>query len=336
MAYNQSQDAVHKLGDVGQLCLGIRRDVNTTPVDTNGDYHALLFDNEGNLKVNILKGNVTVNTTGTSGIEVIQDTAADLNCTEVNSGSIKTAVEIIDDAYNTTAGTLNKHVVIGSHDASIPTTTQPHLNIAGIPAAYQYGGGGLQFDQDSSGAAHVVGPIDHDAADLRAPITLGVRGVTDITANTEVANNDVTRLHGDRLGHFLIDSGKFSVAKATINSNSNTTIVAAPGSGKKLQIYFVNVSVQPGDISLIGAEEHEGVEFSVDGGTNFFGQLVYHLGTLYTGNAGLPGMVQPHVINLQHGHWDCNENVAFSGRDMNLGAVSHDFFITVWYRTLST
>lgn len=40
---------------------------------------------------------LTVDTTGTSGLEVVQDTAADLNVTEVNSGDIKTAVEKIDD-----------------------------------------------------------------------------------------------------------------------------------------------------------------------------------------------------------------------------------------------
>lgn len=40
---------------------------------------------------------ITVDTTGTSGIEVIQGTSADLKCTEANSSDIKSAVETIDD-----------------------------------------------------------------------------------------------------------------------------------------------------------------------------------------------------------------------------------------------
>jgi hypothetical protein len=44
---------------------------------------------------------ITVDTTGTSGLEVVQATAADLNCTEANSGDIKTAVELIDDTVHT-------------------------------------------------------------------------------------------------------------------------------------------------------------------------------------------------------------------------------------------
>ena len=42
-------------------------------------------------------GTLTVDTTGTSGLEVVQATAADLNCTEASAVAIKTAVEIIDD-----------------------------------------------------------------------------------------------------------------------------------------------------------------------------------------------------------------------------------------------
>jgi hypothetical protein len=40
---------------------------------------------------------LTVDTTGTGGLEVIQDTAADLNVTEASAGAIKTAVELIDN-----------------------------------------------------------------------------------------------------------------------------------------------------------------------------------------------------------------------------------------------
>jgi hypothetical protein len=43
-------------------------------------------------------GDVTINNAG--GVEVVQDTAADLNVTEANSAAIKTAVEVIDNAIS--------------------------------------------------------------------------------------------------------------------------------------------------------------------------------------------------------------------------------------------
>lgn len=42
-------------------------------------------------------GTLTVDTTGTAGLEVVQATAADFNCTEASAAAIKTAVEVIDN-----------------------------------------------------------------------------------------------------------------------------------------------------------------------------------------------------------------------------------------------
>jgi len=54
-------------------------------------------DSTGLLSVDDNGSSLTVDTTGTSGLEVVQDTAADLNVTEASAAAIKTAVEIIDD-----------------------------------------------------------------------------------------------------------------------------------------------------------------------------------------------------------------------------------------------
>lgn len=45
------EDQLHASGDPGQAVLGVRRDAGTSPVSTDGDYHNLLFDSTGNLKV---------------------------------------------------------------------------------------------------------------------------------------------------------------------------------------------------------------------------------------------------------------------------------------------
>lgn len=51
-----AEDAAHVSGDAGVVALGVRRDADTTPVSLDGDYHTLLFDATGNLKVNVKAG----------------------------------------------------------------------------------------------------------------------------------------------------------------------------------------------------------------------------------------------------------------------------------------
>lgn len=95
MAYNQSQDAPHTPGDVGKLGLGIRRDADTTPVDTDGDYHALLFDNAGNLKINAKAG------TQTDGLTDTELRASSVPVVEDNSAAILLDTAIISEWDNT-------------------------------------------------------------------------------------------------------------------------------------------------------------------------------------------------------------------------------------------
>lgn len=54
-------------------------------------------DSTGLVSVDDNASSLTVDTTGTSGLEVVQVTAADLNMTEASAADIKTAVEKIDD-----------------------------------------------------------------------------------------------------------------------------------------------------------------------------------------------------------------------------------------------
>lgn len=57
----------------------------------------LATDSTGLLSVDDNDSSLTVDTTGTSGLEVVQVTAADLNMTEASASAIKDAVEIMDD-----------------------------------------------------------------------------------------------------------------------------------------------------------------------------------------------------------------------------------------------
>jgi len=69
---------------------------------TVGDGGGSLTVDDGGVTLSIDDGSssITVDTTGTSGLEVVQATAGDLNVTEANSNAIKTAVELIDNAIS--------------------------------------------------------------------------------------------------------------------------------------------------------------------------------------------------------------------------------------------
>lgn len=64
-----AEDAAHVSGDTGTMALGVRRDADTSPVSADGDYHALMFDSLGNLKVNIKAG------AGSGGTAMVDDAA---------------------------------------------------------------------------------------------------------------------------------------------------------------------------------------------------------------------------------------------------------------------
>lgn len=46
-----AEDSAHASGAIGAYILGVRQDADTSPVSADGDYHGLIFDNAGRLKV---------------------------------------------------------------------------------------------------------------------------------------------------------------------------------------------------------------------------------------------------------------------------------------------
>lgn len=66
MAYQplptKSEDEASADGDIGVPILGIRQDADTSPVGADGDYHQLLFNNVGRLKVASMPGDYSATT----------------------------------------------------------------------------------------------------------------------------------------------------------------------------------------------------------------------------------------------------------------------------------
>ncbi len=81
-------------------------------------------DSTGLVSVDDGASSLTVDTTGTSGLEVVQVTAADLNVTEASGVAIKNAVEIMDDwdAVHASAASSDGPQIMGAgYSTGLPT-----------------------------------------------------------------------------------------------------------------------------------------------------------------------------------------------------------------------
>lgn len=92
-----AEDSAFSNGDNGKLILGVRQDADTSPVSTDGDYHTLIFDNLGNLKVNVKSS--ALPTGAATGAK--QDTG-NTSLTSID-GKIPAAAAAADGASNPTA-----------------------------------------------------------------------------------------------------------------------------------------------------------------------------------------------------------------------------------------
>jgi hypothetical protein len=89
----ETEDAASSGGEDGVPIIAVRNDAAASKTSTDGDFSMLAVDSAGRVGVADLGGSVTVDTTGTSGLEVVQDTAADLNVTEASAADILTQLQ---------------------------------------------------------------------------------------------------------------------------------------------------------------------------------------------------------------------------------------------------
>lgn len=156
----KAEDAAHGGGDTGVMAMGVRRDANTSLVDTDGDYAPFQVDSAGSLKVAIISG------AGSGGTAMTDDAAFTAGTTsitpaggvyqatpdQVNDGdggalrmtirrALYTAMETPngDSAMDDTNDALRVNVVAGSgsgvshtDDAAFTPATDDVVPIAGV------------------------------------------------------------------------------------------------------------------------------------------------------------------------------------------------------------
>lgn len=89
----KAEDAPHATGHTGVMVLGVRQDVDGTPVSLDGDYQAFQFDAAGNVKVAIKAG------AGSGGTAMTDDAAFTPGSTSFTpaGGTFRTVRDLVDD-----------------------------------------------------------------------------------------------------------------------------------------------------------------------------------------------------------------------------------------------
>lgn len=228
----KAEDAAHTTGDVGVMMLGVRQDADTSPVSTNGDYHAPIFDNAGNLKVAIKSGAGTGGfatadnnafTRGTTSVNpiagVVETSAPTLTNGNVGAlslttgGAVRVAVTtggipgVIED--NPSAGGEEGLLCMAVRQDTLASNTSAdgdytYLKVSANGSLYVTGGGGgTQYQEDAAAVSGDTGTL-----------ALVVR--QDTPAGSTSADGDYTTLKSDSVGRLHVNVGALPASTNTI------------------------------------------------------------------------------------------------------------------------
>lgn len=170
------------------------------------------------------------------------------------------------------------------------------------------------------------------------------------TDNYSLANGDelatgvIQPLSMDRQGNVRIDSGEFLVSDINVYASGTGTfqnIISAPGAGKKIRVYglWINCFVTEwAEGSAV--QDRSMVEF----GDN---NQAFKFQTIHEGNTGqFNGTLTENIYNrfapvqlaLQHGYFECGENLPFGiieNTSYFTPTLIYNWVVSVYYRVVS-
>lgn len=242
----------------GLIMGAIRRDADTTLVDTTNEVTPLQVDASGRLKVEVFSGETLpvslTSTTVTGTVAVTQSGTWDE--VGINDSGNSITVDYATTGSGTATGALRVELptngtgVIATVGAvtAITNALPAGTNAIGKLAANS----GVDIgDVDvasitgvtmNNAAIQSTGDEAHDAVDAGNPMKIGGRAQEPTTAPDEVADNDrVDTLH-DRVGRVAVYQG-YPRWYAVINAatSGNNTIKAAAGVGKKIVVTSLSI-----------------------------------------------------------------------------------------------
>jgi hypothetical protein len=192
-------------------------------------------------------------TSVSDSVEVLQDTAADLNMTEVNSTAILADTASIDTNTGTIAGDTTsidgKITACNTGAVTVSAALPAGTNAIGKLAANS----GVDIgDVDVLTLPGVAGDVAADAADSGNPVKIGGKAKNmDATApGTAVAEDDRTNFISDVYGRQFVETAHpnlWDVSADYAAAQTNTSVKAAPGAG--LSLYVTDVMISNGAVA---------------------------------------------------------------------------------------
>ena len=176
---------------------------------------------------------VDIRSDNVGGIEVVQDRAADLNCTEASAADIKTAVELLDNAVD--GNYLNTNLNLAGTDvtanAGAVAAGTPRVTLASDDPAVALLG---TMDADTGAIKTAVEIIDNAISgsemqvDVVAPLPAGTNNIGDV---------DVLTLPGSIQGPASPTVDSYTNVAINITTGVNIELVAIPGASKQIWVY---------------------------------------------------------------------------------------------------
>jgi len=232
-----TEDTAHATGDRGLMLLGVENEDQAAFTAGDKDYTPFAVTAEGN---------VIVSTSGTLGLEILQDTAADLNVTEAS------AVAILSDTGNILADTAAIDTATGNTDTAttlIATAifvddTATHTTGATVAL----GIGAVAVPSDAAIDANDIGMVAmsldrrlHVDADITASVALTVDLAGDNDVTTEFATSTAVATMADDdanpdtlpIGAYLMgfDSGNTNWNRIEVDDAGHLQVDILSGAG---------------------------------------------------------------------------------------------------------
>lgn len=269
-----AEDAAHTTGDLGSMALGVRQDADTTPVSADGDYHSLIFDALGNLKVNIKAGSAsgtefnedTAHTTGDAGPQIL-GVRRDADTTPVSAdgdyhtlifndaGALK--VEIFDSGdSHTIDGTVTANAGTGTFtvtdDGSFTLAANSGVDIGDITINNAAGASAVNI-QDGGNSITVDGTITANLSATDNAVLDQIELNTsygDNVGNGTAASSLRVTIASDTTGVLSVDDNGGSITvDGTVTANAGTGTFTVTDDGSFT--LAANSGVDIGDVDVI-------------------------------------------------------------------------------------
>lgn len=212
-----AEDIAHISGDSGIAILGVRQDADTSPVSADGDYHNLIFDNAGNLKVNVKTGSAG----GTQYTEL--DTDASITGTAImfedNTGTSRLGVPSTSNPLPTSLydpSGANAEILLAGADNVANTTNE--LVTAGLTYAFD----GTAWDRVTNGGGT-------EATAMRVTVANDSTGVLSVDDNGGSLTVDNTVLS-------VVGGGTEATAQRVTIANDSTGVLSVDDNGGSLTV----------------------------------------------------------------------------------------------------